>query len=118
MTTRRADSTVSLTGRLHVAPAATRILVARNAWKLGAATSTVYVPGSNFSNWNSPDGSVAAVQIWPVASFVDFTVAPATTPPDASVTTPEISPVVDCAWPGAGRAMAKTRKRIANALNI
>jgi len=79
---------VSVTGTFVVRSASTRLSVSVTVWKLGILTFTAYRPMGTTANRNLPDESVTAIRENPRSTLVSVTVAPGSTPPVASFTSP------------------------------
>ena len=71
--------------------------------KPSSSLFTVYVPGGNAGKSNRPTSLLGVVRVALVALFTTVTVAPGTTPPVESFTSPVMVPSV-CAKPGAQRS--------------
>src|SRR5580698_3508672 len=94
-----ADPAANFTGRVYTPPAVTVMLSNAAERNPDAATSTLYVPSGRSWKANSPPLVVVAVIATAVATLVAFTLAPATTAPDGSVTVPLMAPRNVCAYP-------------------
>jgi hypothetical protein len=64
--------------------------------KPASSTPRSYVPGGTSDSEKKPSAFDTAVRVYPVSGLVMVTVAPGSTPPWVSVTTPVISAVVAC----------------------
>src|SRR5258708_827968 len=93
-----AHPAVSFTGRVETPPAVTVTLSKAAGRNPADDTSILYVPSGRSWKENWPSLVVVALIGTPVAVLVAFTVAPATTAPDGSVTLPLIAPRKVCAY--------------------
>src|SRR5687767_4331956 len=84
---------------LAAAPTGTTIFVdqLRNPW---SATVSSYVVGATFAKRYAPLPSVTVSRVVPAPTFFSVTLAPGSTPPEVSVTTPDTRPVSVCAQAG------------------
>src|SRR5690606_37423603 len=84
----------------------------RTVWKPESSTSTTYDPGASPRRTYWPFSLETVLAMVPVASAVARTVAPGTTPPSESRTTPVTPQVVVCA--GAPGAVTHSARSTAN----
>ena len=73
-----------------------------------AVTVILYTPGGMSWKANAPPLVLTVLRTIPVAVFAAFTLAPATTAPDGSVTLPLIAPRNVCAYPVTEKKSTRT----------